>query len=418
MADFTALRIKPQRFKADFETLAAIGSTEDGGVDRPSLSEAHLAARAWFRQRAARDGLTVAVDSAGNHSAVLPAVALDTPHLLLGSHLDSVPHGGRFDGALGVAAALEVLSTIKDAGLQLPISLEAIDFTDEEGTLVGLLGSAALVGRLTPGEIQSPRGGRQSLLAGLQRAALSEEGLFLARRDPASLAGYIELHIEQGPRLARSQTPVGVVTAIVGIASYRLIFHGRANHAGTTPMNERHDAGLGAASFMLAAHRLVVESFPDCTVNTGLLQLEPGAYNIIPGQANLALEFRSADDKEFEQLENALLALARQQADQFGLEFEANFLNRHAPAPMSVSMQQAIGQAAHCLELGYQAMPSGAGHDGQNLAHVCPAGMIFIPSQDGISHSPREFSAWQDCINGANLLLQSALAFTFEHYRP
>ncbi len=405
------LRINAARFLADFEALAAIGSTQDGGVNRPALSEAHLQSRVWFRERAERAGLVVSVDGAGSHFARLACGQNPERSLLLGSHLDSVPMGGRFDGALGVAAALEVLETVREAGLHLPVDLEAVDFTDEEGTLVGLLGSAALANHLQPAEIQNPRGGRQRLLDGLQRAGLSEAGLFQAGRDPASLAGYLELHIEQGPRLERKGIPVGVVTAIVGIVSYRLVFEGRANHAGTTPMDERCDAGLGAAGFMLAARRLVLQSFPECVVNVGALKLEPGAFNIVPGRAELALEFRSADQQTLDQLQQALLALAEQEARAAGLSVTAVFLGRHEPAPMHPAMRQAIGRAAADLGLVTLDLPSGAGHDGQSLANLCPTGMIFIPSQAGISHSPHEFSAWHDCVNGANLLLQAALNF-------
>src|SRR5205814_4306693 len=178
--------------REDFEALAAIGATPEGGVNRPSLSEAHLAARAWFLERAAAAGLEANVDHAGNHSAVLPA---DGPTLLLGSHLDSVPNGGRYDGALGVVAALHVLLALR--GTALPYALEAIDFTDEEGTLVGLLGSQAIAGTLRAEELQAPRGGREAVLAGLARAGLHEQRLGEARRDPASPVGYLELHIAQ-----------------------------------------------------------------------------------------------------------------------------------------------------------------------------------------------------------------------------
>src|SRR5512139_2660279 len=170
--DWNSLRVNSDRLQADFEALAQIGATPEGGVNRPALGEAHLQARLWFRQRAAEAGLQVNVDGAGNHSAVLRSNTPGARTLLLGSHLDSVPEGGRYDGALGVLAALECLRTVQEAGLSLPVNLEAIDFTDEEGTLVGLLGSAALVGALNPQDLQAPRGGRQALLDGLARAGL------------------------------------------------------------------------------------------------------------------------------------------------------------------------------------------------------------------------------------------------------
>ncbi len=403
------LRINPIRFQSDFTTLSAIGATPAGGVNRPALSAAHLEARAWFAEQVHRANLTPRIDGAGNHSAILPSPNPDAPTLLLGSHLDSVPDGGRYDGALGVLAALEVLRTIHEAGMSLPIHLEAIDFTDEEGTLVGFIGSGALAGTLAPSDLHNPRGGRQSLMAGLERAGLSEAGVFTARRDPATLAGYLELHIEQGSRLFQSGVDIGIVQGIVGIASFRLVFTGRANHAGTTPMADRRDAGLGAASFTLAARQLVMDYFPGCVVNVGSLHLEPGAFNIVPGRAELALECRAIESGELERLQAALLAAARREADAFGLGLDVITLGVHAPAPMNQLVQQAIQEAAANLGLSAQVLPSGAGHDAQNLALLCPTGMIFIPSVDGISHSPLEFSSLQSCLNGANVLLGAAL---------
>src|SRR5258708_12532913 len=298
--------------RADFDELASIGATPAGGVDRPSLSDAHLAARAWFRDRAAAAGLETRTDPAGNQSAILAGAGRRT--LLLGSHLDSVPSGGRFAGALGVVAASPALLAVQHAGLELPVAVEAIDFTDEEGTLVGLLGSEALAGTLNPESLQAPRGGRAALLAGRERAGLREDELTRARRDPESLAGYLELHIEQGPLLERSGTQIGVVSAIVGARSHSLVFRGAAGHAGTTPMDARKDAGLAAAAFALAAEELVVRDFPGCVATVGDLRLEPGAYNVIPGTATVALEFRSPESGALDALEDALLDRAQTEA--------------------------------------------------------------------------------------------------------
>src|SRR5215216_689722 len=195
------LRVNSDRMLAAFNQLALIGATEEGGIHRPALSEAHLAARKWFREEIERSGLEFHVDGAGNHSAILPYERSNVLTLLLGSHLDSVPNGGRFDGALGVMAALEVLKTVKENGVKLKVQLEAIDFTDEEGTLVGLLGSAALTGHLDPELLQNPRGGRETLVEGMKRAGLSDESILSAARPKGSFAGYLELHIEQGKQL-------------------------------------------------------------------------------------------------------------------------------------------------------------------------------------------------------------------------
>jgi hydantoinase/carbamoylase family amidase len=325
-----------------------------------------------------------------------------------------VHHGGRFDGPLGVLAALEVLRVVQEASIRLPVHLEAIDYTDEEGALLGELGSAALVGTLTAEALREPRGGRAALEAGLSRAGLTESGVLSACRDPSTLAGYLELHIEQGSQLINAQADIGVVTDIAGICSYRLAFVGQAAHAGTTLMKDRRDAALGASAFALAVREAVLRDFPDCVANVGDMCFEPGAFNVVPAQVTLALEFRASEPERFQQLERALLEQAQAEADRFGLGLKAELLSRIDPTPMSASAQRACTEAADALGLKHIPLPSGAGHDAQMLARICPAGMIFVPSVGGISHSPREFSRWVDCVNGANVLLQAALRMALD----
>jgi N-carbamoyl-L-amino-acid hydrolase len=427
MADtLRKLRINSDQMQAAFNELAQIGATGDGGVNRPSLSEAHLAARKWFREQIETSGLGLRMDGAGNHSAFLAASSLSgtspqeiasgqptplamTPTLLLGSHLDSVPHGGRFDGALGVMAAFEVLRTIKESGVKLNVNLEAIDFTDEEGTLVGLLGSAALAGRLHEDVLQNPRGGREALVEGMERAGLSDESMLSAVRPKESLAGYLELHIEQSKRLERAGIDIGIVSAIVGIWSYRLSFIGRADHAGTTTMDDRLDASLGASAFTLAAREIVIRDFPNCVVNVGDMEFAPGAFNIVPARVDVSLEFRSADEEEFKRLDSALLECAKHETERYGLELQVESLGKHSPSLMSAKVQQLFAEACEELGLSHISLTSGAGHDGQSFDGICPVGMIFVPSRDGASHSAREFTEWKDCVNGANVLLQAVL---------
>ncbi len=397
------------RFRDDFEALAKIGNTGDGGVHRPTFSEAHLAARSWFRERARTAGLQVQVDGAGNHSATLRCAPPGAPVMLLGSHLDSVPRGGRFDGALGVLAAIEVLRAVQEAGIPLRFDLEAIDFTDEEGSLVGLLGSSAMAGILNRHELENPRGGRGNLLAGLARAGLSEDGLLAARRDPHGLAGYLELHIEQGTRLESTGADIGIVTGIVGLDSYGLVFQGRADHAGTTSMQERQDAAQGACSFTVGVRKLLMDGYPGCVANVGSIQLLPGAFNIVPERAIVSLEFRAPEPDRLNELEKDLLELARREADCFGLGLDIQPQGKHLPTPMHPVMQEAFQRSAEKLGLKYMHLASGAGHDAQALAGVCPVGMIFVPSVGGASHSPHELTEWEDCLKGANLLLHTVL---------
>ena len=407
--DTTNLRINAERFKANFESLSQIGATVEGGVHRPTFSPEHFKARSWFQEQVDTAGLKFSIDQAGNHSAVLECSRPDSPNLLLGSHLDSVPQGGRYDGAIGVLSALEVLQTVQETGLNLPVNLEAIDFTDEEGTLIGLMGSSAVAGKLTQDNLLNPRGGREALLSGLKEAGLSEEGLLRATRDPKLLAGYLEVHIEQGNRLIEANAHIGIVTSIIGLGSYWITYIGRPDHAGTTPIQARLDASLGASAFTLAVREMILKEFPNCVANIGKINLTPAAFNIVPETAKLALEFRAPDKTSFEKLETALLDQAKIEADGFGLEVEYQFLGKKLPAQMHESTQNALFNAAK--DLGLQPLPliSYAGHDAQSLASLCPAGMVFIPSVNGTSHSPLEYTKWEECVNGANVLLQAAL---------
>ncbi len=406
---FSSLRINPDRMLDTFNQLALIGATGDGGVNRPTFSEAHLAARKWFREQVEASGLEFRTDGAGNHSAVLTCKHLNAPTLLLGSHLDSVPKGGRFDGALGVMAALEVLRTVKESGINLRLNLEAIDFTDEEGTHLSLFGSSALSGHLHPEDLKNPYSGRENFTAGLARSGLTEDGLFQAKRAKESLAGYLELHIEQGKRLERAGVDIGIVSAIVGYGSYRMSYVGRADHAGSTTMEDRLDAGQGVAAFILAARETVMRDFPNCVANVGKIEFAPGASNIVPARADFLLEFRSPDEDQLAKLDVTLMTLAKEKAEKFGLQLIAEPLGKHLPNLMSTEIQEAFKNSCDDLKLSSTVLASGAIHDAQSLVGVCPIGMIFVPSVDGASHAPREFTKWEDCVNGANVLLQTVL---------
>jgi len=403
------LRVDAERMRADFEALSSFGATPDGGGARTPFSEPHLAVRAWFLERGRESGLETHVDSAANHSVVLPASEPGARTLMLGSHLDSVRRGGRYDGALGVLCALEVVRTVQDCGLSLPVALEAVDFTDEEGTLIGLLGSWAMAGILTKEILAAPRGGRDVLVSELDRMGLTEDGLIAARRAPETLAGYLELHIEQGPVLERAEVDIGVVTGIIGSASFSVVFSGEARHAGTTPMDARRDAALGAAAFVLGVRETVVTGFPGCVATVGNIETEPGSFNVVPGRASLRLECRSLDHDEQDALEDALTARARAEAERHGLEVTVERLGRWEPAPTDVAIQEAFERAAAALGLTSMRMPSGAGHDAQALAAITPAGMVFVPSEGGVSHDPSEHTRWEDCVNGANVLLNAAV---------
>ena len=401
--------INMDRFRSTFFKLAKIGENQCGGIHRSMFSRGYIQARKWFRKQIIESGVEFRIDGAGNHTARLDCGFADAPTLILGSHLDSVPNGGKYDGALGVIAALEVLLSIRDANLPLPVHLEAVDFTDEEGTLFGLLGSSAQSGKLKAEDIAEPRGGKDNLVNGLSQLGLTLDTLLSARREPATLAGYIELHIEQGSRLIDSKMDVGVVTGIVGINSHKINFLGRADHAGTTKMTSRLDASQGASAFTLASHTMVIERFPDSVINIGNMDFFPGAFNIVPEKVSVSVEFRSPHKYQLSQLETAILNLAVEIAENYNLGLEIENLGRHDPATMDQKIQATIIKVASGLGLESIYLASSAGHDAQSFADICPSGMIFVPSVNGASHSSREYTSWQDCINGANVLLQTTI---------
>jgi N-carbamoyl-L-amino-acid hydrolase len=404
---YSNLRVDSERMIRNLAHLSTFGATPEGGVNRTALSEAHLSARLWFLEQVKQVGLATRVDGAGNHFAVLSSGNSQARTLLFGSHLDTVPNGGRFDGALGVIAALEVVTVIKENSIPLQRNLAVVDFTDEEGSLVDYLGSRALSGILDRSSISNPKGGANLFHQLMAHAGMDDNSLFTAAVDPASLAGYFELHIEQGARLIDAGIQIGLVTSIVGIRGFNLHYIGRADHAGTTPMACRRDATQGAAAFAMACRELVMGKYPDGVVNVGNMIFSPGVFNVVPRQVSVALEFRAGDDRVLDDMEEALIQLARHQADRFGLEIRIEQIDHNLPIALDTHMQALVKVSCETLGLSYTPIASGAGHDAMHLARVCPVGMIFIPSVEGISHSPKELSLSEDCINGANVLLQA-----------
>jgi N-carbamoyl-L-amino-acid hydrolase len=408
--------INHKRFLDWMNQQGEIGATPEGGLNRPTLSDADLAAREWFAAQAQSVGLTVSMDGAGNQRAVLPSAAAQAKTLLIGSHLDSVPNGGRFDGALGVVVGLEVAAAIKDAGITLPFHLEVVNFTDEEGTLRGLLGSAAMTGRLSAADLATVRGGEDTLRAGLARLGLNPTTLLSAGRDFSQVLGYLEVHIEQGTRLEQAGLSIGVVTSIVGVRSYWLTFGGVAAHAGTKPMAERRDALWGATYFVQQARQLVMNQFTPGVVNFGNLLVEPtGAFNIVPARVRLALEFRHGDPYQLEQMQNALFSLLRHCASEFVLDVSYEAAGLVPPALMNEDMVQVIEQAAARAGLSHVRLMSFAGHDAQSMADRTPSVMFFVPSVGGVSHNPAEYTAPQDCLNAARVMLNAVLVLAERH---
>ncbi len=407
--DFSAYRIQSDRLKADFDTLAQIGATPAGGVTRVALSHEDVQARTWFANRAEEDGFLLRDDEAGNLSAVHLSDNPNAKTLLIGSHLDSVPNGGKYDGSVGVLAALEVLRVVKENGLKLPVHLEAINFTDEEGCWQGLFGSKAFTGHLAPLK-DSDYDVREKAMfrAALLRAGINPAEVHCARRMPDDYAGYLELHIEQGAQLYKQWAEIGIVTTVVGRTTFQITFYGEASHSGTTAPEDRRDALFAASDFISQAHRTL--SAEGGIFNCGNLRVEPGSFNIIPNLAVLTVECRHPDEQELERLESAMLRLAQEIAVQHHLSVSSRKVIHMPAAPMSQRVITCIEQA--CQQLGIEKslhLTSYAGHDAQVMSLFTPTGMIFIPSYKGISHNPNEYSEWEHVVQGVNVLLHAVL---------
>jgi N-carbamoyl-L-amino-acid hydrolase len=407
------MRINLPRLRHDLEDLGEIGKTPEGGVWRSSFSEADLEARRWYLQRLNDAGLQHWADTAGN---IYARLGEGSPAVVAGSHLDSVPNGGRFDGALGVMAAFECLRAMKDYGIRTKLPIEAVAFTDEEGRFGGFIGSYAVIGNLPYEEVLRRRDLRGIPLAeAMRNVGLDPTQIGEARRLPQDIKAYVELHIEQGPILESLGVPIGVVQGIVAGSRTWVTFRGRADHAGTTPMSMRKDALLGAAEFGLRAREMVLAEGSGTTVGTvGVLELKPGASNIVPETAFLTLDLR---DISWELLQSLLArtgVLAHEVAEKWGLEVSIERMRVSEPAHMSPHVQAIIDQVAQNLGHKTHWMNSGAGHDAQVMAKVTEAGMIFVPSRQGRSHSPAEFTAWEQIENGANVLLNTLLRLANE----
>ena len=403
------LRISLPRLKHDLEALSRFGRTPEGGVTRSAWSPAHEEARAWLLAQMKEAGLETRVDAAGNtfgrHGDGAPAV-------LTGSHIDSVPDGGRLDGALGVLAGLECARTIREAEVSVKRQLTVVAWSDEEGRYQSLFGSKAFTGNLEAEKIpqmQAPDGER--LVDAMARAGFNALEAPKAAADAKSVAAYVELHIEQGPYLEVKGIPIGVVEGIVGIRRNRVVFQGEPDHAGTTPMARRKDAFLAAAEYALKAREFIVKNGSGRSVtNFGVVEVKPGVTNIVPSRATLMHEIRELDPRVLARLDRECAALAKRIAKRRRISVRIERVSLNEPARLAPEVQRAIESAAATLKLRTLRMPSGAGHDAQNLATITRAGMIFIPSRGGKSHRPDEASNWRAIERGANVLLHTLLA--------
>ena len=401
------------RLKDRLLALARFGALPGGGVTRMCWSPPHEQARAWLLGELKTAGLATWVDPAGNvfGGLDLPRLSPDAPVILTGSHIDTVPEGGILDGALGVIAGLECLHAIHESTGRPARPLAVAAWSDEEGRYGSLFGSRAFCGRLDAAAIATMAAvDGDRLVDAMGRAGFDARRAPEAAAPRGSVAAYVELHIEQGARLEEAGVPIGVVDSIVGVRRTRVVFHGQADHAGTTPMERRRDAFLGAADYALKARELVVgRGGGRAVTNFGVVHVHPGASNIVPGRAELVHEMRDPDPAILERLARDCAALAGAVAAARGITVELRPMSATLPAPCAPRVQAAIEAACASLGLASQRLYSAAGHDAQNLAGVTDSGMIFIPSRGGRSHRVDEMSDWDAIERGANVLLHTLL---------
>jgi len=408
--DSAAVSVNGDRLRSRLEALARIGADPRGGVSRFSFTPAHTEAvrlvGGWMREA----GLTPTIDGAGNLiGRGVPASSNGAyPAIAAGSHLDSVPMGGMFDGALGVLAAVECAQAMRDAGASWTRPFVSIAFADEEGNQfgVGCLTSRFFVGDLSDEHMKTIKDAEGRALR--DRVAAWES--VWPREQAPPLAAYFELHVEQGPKLEAEGLDGAVATAIAGMSRATITYRGHANHAGTTPMTLRKDALWGASAFVLAMRRLALYTGGDAVATVGKLDVEPGATNVVPGLARLRIELRSGREELLEQLRGAAEIQARGIGMEYELHVEVSEWTHSPVVPIDVSMQSMA--LAHAARRGARVvrMPSWAGHDAKIFAPRMPTALLFVPSKGGISHHPHEWTDWKHVTQGAQWLLDMVTA--------
>ncbi|HSL24148.1 MAG TPA: Zn-dependent hydrolase [Vicinamibacterales bacterium] len=407
-------RVNPSRLRSELQGLSVFGRPPGGtfadGVSRVGFSDADVEGRRYVMSLMRAAGLQPRIDPAGNIFARRPGGDASLAPILFGSHIDSVPNGGNFDGDLGSLAALEAIRILDEQKIATRRPLEIVVWANEEGVAYGngLCGSRAVAGLLEAGELQHVWNGVIKSDA-IRKIGGDPDRIDTAHREAGSIHGYFELHIEQGGTLERGGISVGVVEGIVAIDRYEATVRGFANHAGTTPMPERKDALVAASHLAIAVREIVVRE-PGRQVGTvGQLVVTPNAPNVIPGSVRLTIELRDLSIEKISRLAEEIERRAAQIAQGTGTTIEIARTSRHHGALAAPSMQEIVARAADDLGLSHVRMPSGAGHDAQSMAKLAPMGMVFVPSVGGISHSPKELTTWEDCARGADVLLRAVL---------
>jgi N-carbamoyl-L-amino-acid hydrolase len=383
----------------------AIGRTA-GGINRVAYSEADLAGRTFTLDLFRRAGLTPRLDAAGNIVGRLEGAEPALPPIVIGSHIDSVTDGGNFDGPVGSFGAVEVARSLREQGVRLRHPLEAVVWQNEEG---GTIGSKLAVGLLKAADLDAVARSGKTLREGVALTGGRVDDLASAVRARGSVHAYLELHIEQGGTLERERLRIGTVTGIVGIRWYDVAIEGFANHAGTTPMDQRQDAMLAAAKFTVAVNDAVRAESGRQVATVGRIVAAPNTRNVVPGRVDLTVDLRDLEPTTLDRFETRFRQLANAIAEATKTAVTMTKAVDSAPALADSRLMEAIDASAAALGLSGRRLPSGAGHDAQELAHIAPMAMIFVPSVGGISHSPKEFTAATDVAAGVDVLLNAVV---------
>jgi len=395
------------RLLASLQELGRIGALPGGGVCRLALTDEDKLGRDWVRARMAALGMEVSVDGIGNVVGTY-AGTRPGPPVMTGSHIDTVRTGGLYDGNYGVLAGLEVVQALKDAGLRTEKPLAVAFFTNEEGARFApdMMGSLVFQGDLALESALGVKGIDGTTVAeNLERIGYAGSAPVGANR----VDSFVELHIEQGPVLDREGVTIGAVDGVQGISWTRFELTGVSNHAGTTPMRMRRDAGLPAARVACFARDLAREQGGDQVATVGSMNFQPNLVNVIPNRVSFTVDLRNTDESILAAAEERLWAFAAQVADDEGVEWKRESLARFEPVRFDPRIIDLVERSARGLDLPVRRLPSGAGHDAQMLARMCPAGMIFVPSVGGLSHNVREHTAPDDLVAGARVLLRVLL---------
>lgn len=400
------------RIEQHINLLSQYTATPEAGVTRLTYSKEDLEARNYIKDTMRNYNLTVSEDGLGNIFGKLEGLDPSAPSVIVGSHFDSVPNGGAYDGAAGVVVGLEVAALFQEQQIQPVNSLEVIAMVEEEGSRFGggLMGSRGMMGLLSEDDFQSIKDKNGVSV----KEAMTNIGLDFTKekyRDPKTIKAFLELHIEQGPILEEKNISIGVVDAIVGLTQLEVTIQGRAGHAGTTPMDKRADALVTAAQIISSFPKLAEEVGHGTVITTGQLEVFPNGSNVIPSKVIFSVDIRSGEEKKVQQAINKVMALIESKNNS-NVQSVAEQLLHTTPKVMDKEVHSLLTEACEKLDISYCQISSGAGHDAMIFSDYTACGMIFIPSRDGLSHCPEEWSDTKDLAKGATILYETVLRLT------